>query len=800
MDSMDLLSGGNAGQASAAAEFLAAMQRQPVGRRQFLSGALACSLGLGLGGSPQAVAREDGLFCCSGDDPLACIRSHRFDAMTAFFEAQLCSLFDGVPADTGYDVAIDALDFVRYVPRWLQESLCNGLAWLNFYSVVHTRRKFARLSVDERWSLLNQGESPSGGCYRRKRLPVILWDCDYPLHTSVSTLALLGRLIINSRRPAQDYIGCTWSAPCRDPQNLVHIDAPAYPDLSQEYDLCVVGSGASGALIAARAAAAGKRVIVIETGKWISPDSLVERRYDAAGELDIAPARADRVLKELYKNAGVQLTRGVEELSADPLRLLLPGPRRRIPPRQSMIVLQAQVVGGGPYVNNAIHLEIEEEVWNRWPCHPTAATYRDLHARMQHIKRQLGVNTVATERASGLRGLKFAAGAKLAGDPALLTPVSILEECNGCGADNSVDPFGMHTGGLHPLRKDGPNSFLMRALSADLPAQIAYETSAVAFEFQTLAGGQVAVKQLLALDRRGCEPGCCGTRGYVRAKAYALCAGVAASSALLQTSLCQHGLAANGLGEGLNGNVGVPVFAVYDQPIYTGEGDRPEPGITQCYFVRESEVRDPDGTVHKEPVLENWFHFPGTVALALSGWFHEFANAMRKYNHMAIAGMVVPTGVRPENRVQPDGSLDLTLNDSEFELLLRGILRIGRIFFAATTPENGLTVYLPTKAVLLDECGQPFVIRSQEQLVQAIDAIRSRGPEYLNLLTSHPQGGNALGTVVDPTTFRLKLADGQQVENLYLADASIFPAGCEVNPQLTVTALASYAADVLLGE
>lgn len=769
-----------------------------IGRRQFLLGGLACSFGLGLFPGQTAQARDRGLACCSGGDPLSCIRSHRFDAMEAFFEAQLYSLWNGPPADSAYEVTLDALDFMRYVPYWFQRDLCNGLAWLNFYSFVHTRRRFAHLSISQRWSLLNQGESPTGGRYRRKMLPVIRWEVDYPLHTAPSSLAMLGRLIINSRRPAQDLIGATWSAPCRDPANLVHIDPPPYPELSQEYDVCVIGSGAGGAVIAARATAAGKRVLMVEAGKWISPDALVERQYDQSGKLEIAPARGDRVLKELYVNAGIQLSGGLEEIGENPLQLLLPGPRRRIPPRQAVLVLQPQVVGGGPYVNNAIHLEMQEKVWDRWPCHPTAISYDDLWKRMQQIKQTLGVNTVATQRSAGLRGLKFAEGAKLAGDPAMLTPVSILEDGNGCGADNSVDPFGMHTGGLHPVRPKGPNSFLVQALHADLPAQVAYEARAIAFDFETLAGGSTAVRQLIIEDRRGLAPGCSGLRQIVRAKQYALCAGVVSSTKLLHTSLCNHGLAANGLGEGLNGNVGVPVFAVYDQPIYTGEGDRPEPGITQCFFVREREVQDPDGTIHKEPVLENWFHFPSTVALALSGWFREFAKVMLKYNHMAIAGMVVPTAVRPENRIAPDGSIALELNDSEFELLLRGMLRIGRIFLAAATPDNGLTLYLPTKALILDHCGCPIEIRSEEQLRAAIDVIRCRGAAFLNLLTSHPQGGNALGTVVDPTTFRLRLADGGQVENLYLADASIFPAGCEVNPQLTLTALASYAADAML--
>jgi hypothetical protein len=487
------------------------------------------------------------------------------------------------------------------------------------------------------------------------------------------------------------------------------------------------------------------------------------------------------------------------QITPNRVDMLIPRRRQQIEPKQSIVMLQAQVVGGGPYVNNAIHLEIEEKAWDRWPCHPTGVDYAAFYDRMQEIKALLGVNVLAAQRGAGPRSLRFVQGARRAGDPAMPTPVSILQDGNACGADNSVDPFGMHTGGLHPIRPDGPNSFLMRAFFGHTPAKLAYETAAIAFAFHTTDDGYVAVDHLTVEDRRGCLPGYAGVRRYVRAKQFALCAGVSQSTNLLRTSLCQAGLEVNGLGEGLNGNVGAPVYAIYDKPVYTGQTDRPEPGVTQCYFVREREARDPDGTVHKEPVLENWFHFPGTVALALSGWFHEVGRAMRHYNHMASAGMVVPTGVRPENCIKADGSLALELNQSEFELLLRGILRIGQIFLAATTPDNGAELHLPTKAVLLDENGHPLKIRTEAQLRAAIETIRCRGPAFVNLLTSHPQGGNALGKVVDPSTFRVMLADGNQVQNLYVADASLFPAGCEVNPQLTVTGLASYAADSMLG-
>ncbi|MCG8652682.1 MAG: GMC family oxidoreductase, partial [Pirellulales bacterium] len=199
----------------------------------------------------------------------------------------------------------------------------------------------------------------------------------------------------------------------------------------------------------------------------------------------------------------------------------------------------------------------------------------------------------------------------------------------------------------------------------------------------------------------------------------------------------------------------------------------------------------------EEPALENWFHFPGTVALALTGWFKEFACVMRKFNHLSMSGIVVPTKVRRSNYVDSCGKFHLEFDCEEFEMLLRGMRRIARIYFAAAKPGDGVRIFLPTKSILMRR-GRPAVIRSMEDFEWALAQIRRRGPAFVNLLTTHPQGGAALGDVVDQETFRLMTGRGEQIENLTVSDASLCPAGCEINPQLTVKALATLAAQKII--
>lgn len=764
-------------------------------RRRFLAGTiLAASLSVAGEGTAEA---QGAVFCCGGDDPLGCIRRHNRDALVALIEAQMHSLYGPSLADDPCAASEEVLDFLAHLDRQYQETLCYGLVLINFHCLRTAGRRFSRLSVSERMTVLNQGESPAGsirGLILPRRPELIRWDEKYLLHSAISILSMATRLVVTARQPARQFVGLTWSKHCRNPESLLHIEAPPYPDLTEEYDLCVIGSGAGGAVVAALAAEQGKRVLIVEEGNWISPDALVERVVDAEGKTNILPARGDVVLKNLYRKAGVQLANmnGIAGTPRPSLREL-----RTMRPQQTVGVLQASVVGGGPYINNAIHLEIAEGDWNRWqPFTPGGIDYPRLYERMQKIKRELGVNVQAAECGAGDRSWRFAEGCRAEGIQVEPLPVAMIG-CSGCGSDNSVDPFGEHIGGLHRYHPKGPNSYLMRALKAN--AQVAYRMHAVQMEIECGADGRVRAAHLVADDLRG-TPCCRSSQVCIKAKQFALAAGAIASTEILHRSASCRGLRIEGLGERFTGNVVSAMAAVYDKPVVRPDSPHPDPGVAQCFYVRAKKQQAGSDTVLVEPALENWFHYPDTMATSLPGWFHQFFSVVRGYASISMAGMVVPTRVRPQNRIAPDGSIHLEVDQEEFELLLKGIEKIGRIFLAAATPDNGVTLHLPTRAVLLDGCGRPVAIRSFEALAWAIQQIRCRGPAFLLLATAHPQGGNALGSVVDPATFRVQLADRRPIENLYAVDASIFPAGCGVNPQLTVHALASFAAEEMLAQ
>ncbi|HEX5690910.1 MAG TPA: GMC family oxidoreductase, partial [Roseiflexaceae bacterium] len=114
--------------------------------------------------------------------------------------------------------------------------------------------------------------------------------------------------------------------------------------------------------------------------------------------------------------------------------------------------------------------------------------------------------------------------------------------------------------------------------------------------------------------------------------------------------------------------------------------------------------------------------------------------------------------------------------------LLEGLKLLGRIYLAA-----GASRVMPTTFRYLE-------FRNESELEQLDRYVKDNSD--ISLGTGHPQGGNALSRnpakgVVDPS-FRV-----HGFENLYVCDASVFPSSITVNPQLTVMALAHYAAPLI---
>ena len=159
---------------------------------------------------------------------------------------------------------------------------------------------------------------------------------------------------------------------------------------------------------------------------------------------------------------------------------------------------------------------------------------------------------------------------------------------------------------------------------------------------------------------------------------------------------------------------------------------------------------------------------------------------MARLAHIGSAGTLVHDedshGHVQSSPVGPD--IYYHLGEGDKQRLIRGLRRIGEIYFAA-----GAEVYLPARV----GGGEVRTMRDLERVLPL-----DLAPQYLQTYASHPMGTCRMSArpedgVVDP------LGRVWGLENFHVADASVFPTSLGVNPQITVMAMAMQIGTNLAG-
>ena len=406
-------------------------------------------------------------------------------------------------------------------------------------------------------------------------------------------------------------------------------------------------------------------------------------------------------------------------------------------------VLQGMCVGGSTTVNNAVCFRPPEAVLAKWER--SGIDPAGLRTAVDEVVRWLPVRQM-TEAVAGGGGRAFEAGARALGLHPEVVHANISRHCLGCGYCNMGCGFGA---------KHSTLDTVLPWAQRDFP-------------------GRLDVLPEMHAERivhRGARA--TGVEGTWRGKPITLhaddvvvAAGAVASSTLLQRSA----LGGEAVGTGLYFNVNSPLTA--ELPLradaYAG--------------LQMSHAYVPPGDGTPPYVLETWFNPPGTQSLAMPGWFEDHYANMRRYAYMACGGALVGTTSPARVKAGRNGTAQIDYTPSREDLgnVVKGLELMGRIFLAA-----GATRVMPATFAYHEF--------SSEGSLQALgDYVRDNAD--LLLTSAHPQGGNAVGTVVDED-FRVR-----GMENVFVCDASVFPSSVTVNPQLTVMALAQYAARRITGQ
>jgi choline dehydrogenase-like flavoprotein len=201
-------------------------------------------------------------------------------------------------------------------------------------------------------------------------------------------------------------------------------------------------------------------------------------------------------------------------------------------------------------------------------------------------------------------------------------------------------------------------------------------------------------------------------------------------------------------------------------------------GVLQSAAVHE--FHESDGVL-----IEATATPPGMGSMVYPGYGAELLGWLDRAPQVATFGaMVADRGVGSVLSVRGETVVRYDIDRADIGKLVVALEAMGRLLFAAGAVE-----------VLLGLPGA-MTVTSQAALQ---DALRSSNPRSLHLAAFHPTGTAAAGTdeqlcPVDETG-RLR-----GVEGVWVADASVLPSSPEVNPQLSIMAVALGVADQIADE
>jgi choline dehydrogenase-like flavoprotein len=403
-----------------------------------------------------------------------------------------------------------------------------------------------------------------------------------------------------------------------------------------------------------------------------------------------------------------------------------------------MVLPGGRGVGGSTLINSAICFRTPPSVLAEWrDVHGCAHLDEPgMNARFDRIWRTIGVGVNPPEVQRNNNHL-FKAGAEALGlNGAWMARAA--PGCQGCGTCQQ----GCSTGGKLSIDR----TFLAEAVVSG---------NARVYADCRVDGVETSGGRVTAVTGRTIAPDSYTEAGTlrVRARAFVSSAGPIGSPRFL----LKNGLAEGVVGHHLVVHPTSGVFGRFDQEVVAWEG------VTQGYYVDSWE---------QGFLLQTFSMPPDQCFLAMPLVGDDLMTFMRDLRHFASAGVVV----HDEDSVGrvTTGSLLYDLGERDRRTLIKGLRQAARVFFAAGATEvlTGIQGVGPIGSVDAIDAALPFDI----------------SPFDMALYAAHPMGTCRMGadparSVVDPT------GRVWGWDNLYVADASVFPTSLGVNPQVTTMAL-----------
>ena len=427
-------------------------------------------------------------------------------------------------------------------------------------------------------------------------------------------------------------------------------------------------------------------------------------------------------------------------------------------------ILAGSCLGGGTTVNWAGSFRTPDYVLQEWAREHDAPQFTTLAFKesLNAVARAISVNTSYT-RHNGQNQALWDGSTKL-GQEVRLIP---RNEKGLTDSDTHFRALGYTSlGDAHGIKQGTLNTYLLSAFEHG--ARILADTKV---DRVTIANGRATGAEAVHTTPNGQQ-----VRISVRAQRVVVAGGAIQTPALLLRSGLKH----PHLGRHLHLHPTVVVGARYPHPMNSWHG----PSM--------SVVNDTYTMLHGTNFgakLETPPTHPGLLSMVLpwlSGRQHH--ELMRDANH--LGSFIVLTRDRDGGRVSLDKHgaplIDYTLSDFDRANMLEGVRAAAQIHIAA----GATAVYLP-HGTLPTLHAQNGTLQNPEVLDKLPHL--SWKPNQFGLYSAHQMSTCRMGG--DAATHPLRPSgETVEVQNLFVADGSAFPACSGVNPMLTIMALAHFTA------
>lgn len=527
-------------------------------------------------------------------------------------------------------------------------------------------------------------------------------------------------------------------------------------DIVRSVDVCVIGSGAAGAILATKLAQAGKSVVLLEKGGYYDGESMNQREAD--------------MLPLLWQNAGANFTSNLR-----------------------IAIAQGSCLGGSTVINDAVCFGIPDIVIEQWQKDAgVSISKEEWQEAIKEVSKKINVKEVTEEELNlnarklreacekfQLHGKPISHGKNMRNcgpsftDPSLKSCVKCGFCHLGCHYDTKQSMLVTY---IHEALND-PNVEDYNAYCNCRVDRITYEQEKQQQQESGLATGVDGT----FTDTRGNEL----YRIRVNAKVVIVSAGAIASSNLLQKS----NIGGQKVGKGLALHPAPFVMGVFDEE-NEEEEIRANRGIPMSYTCHEFGVTN--GVKNGGFLIESIFLPVFQMAIAIPSFGIDHIKMMQRFNNYTMAGIMT--------RDEPVGIVTISYNGNPkvvynlapktIDDMARGMAILAKMWFS-----------IGAKSIVTSHRDLPE-ITTRADIPRLKDSVRNN-PDGLMIGSAHPQGGNKMGgnNTGDNNDEECVVDSDCKVygfENLYVCDASVFPTALGVNPQLTVMALATITANKIM--